>query len=208
MKRFATFAATCLVALGACAQGFPAKVVNLMVPYPPGGVSDVIARKVNLPLAKALGQPVIPENRPASGGIIAVEFVARAPGDGYTVIVTSSAATITEAIAATERRLKKGAAGAASGVIGGRTISGGKVRVRTDGAGESAGIGAPVDETTWSPVADIMGMVRDRYKETKDRGGVDGIRWGYTDVDAVMTPLQPGDLAVVVAWAEIGRAHV
>jgi tripartite-type tricarboxylate transporter receptor subunit TctC len=83
MKLFATFAAACLVAAGVCAQGFPSKPVNLMVPYPAGGVSDVIARKVNQPLAKALGQPVIIENLGGAGGSIAAQKVLNAPADGY-----------------------------------------------------------------------------------------------------------------------------
>lgn len=69
-------------------------------------------------------------------------------------------------------------------------------------------IGSPVDETTWSPIDEVMGLVSDRYEETVRHGGMDGIRWGYIDVDKRMTPMQPGDLAVVVAWAGGGKSLV
>ena len=70
--------------LGAAqAQGFPNKPVTLMVPYPPGGLSDVIARTVNNTLAKHLGQPVIVENLGGASGGIAAQKVLSAPADGY-----------------------------------------------------------------------------------------------------------------------------
>jgi len=67
------------------AQGFPAKQVNLMVPYPAGGLSDVIARLVEKPLAKAMGQMVIVENLGGAGGSIAAQKVLGAPADGHLV---------------------------------------------------------------------------------------------------------------------------
>lgn len=65
------------------AQSFPSKPVNLMVPYPAGGLSDVIARMVNVPLSKHLGQPVIVENLGGVSGAIAAQKVLNAPSDGY-----------------------------------------------------------------------------------------------------------------------------
>ena len=67
------------------AQTFPAKPVTLMVPYPPGGLSDVIARRVNAPLSKALGQPVLVDNLGGASGSIAAQKVLAAPSDGYLV---------------------------------------------------------------------------------------------------------------------------
>ena len=67
------------------AQNFPNKPVNLMVPYPAGGLSDVLARKVNVALAAELKQPVIIENLGGAGGAIAAQKVLNAPSDGYTV---------------------------------------------------------------------------------------------------------------------------
>ncbi len=65
------------------AQSFPTKPVTLMVPYPAGGLSDVLARMVNVPLAKALGQPVIVENLGGVSGAIAAQKVLNAPADGH-----------------------------------------------------------------------------------------------------------------------------
>jgi len=67
------------------AQTFPAKPVTLMVPYPAGGVSDVIARTLNVTLAKHLGQPVIVENLGGASGGIAAQKVLVSPADGYTI---------------------------------------------------------------------------------------------------------------------------
>lgn len=67
----------------ALAQTFPAKQVNLLVPYPAGGLSDTIARMVNTPLAKQLGQPVVIENLGGASGAIGAQKVLSAPSDGY-----------------------------------------------------------------------------------------------------------------------------
>lgn len=67
----------------AAAQTFPAKPVTLMIPYPAGGLSDVIARTVNVPLGKALGQPVLVDNLGGASGSIAAQKVLNAPSDGY-----------------------------------------------------------------------------------------------------------------------------
>ncbi|MDP2023952.1 MAG: tripartite tricarboxylate transporter substrate binding protein, partial [Hydrogenophaga sp.] len=69
----------------AIAQTFPAKPVTLMVPYPAGGLSDVIARSVNITLGKQLGQPVVIENLGGASGSIAAQKVLNGPSDGYTV---------------------------------------------------------------------------------------------------------------------------
>ncbi|MFD0666584.1 tripartite tricarboxylate transporter substrate binding protein [Ramlibacter sp. MAHUQ-53] len=80
-------AAAALAALGlagaALAQQFPGKPVTLMVPYPAGGPSDVVARSFNVQLGKALGQPVIVENLGGATGGIAAQKVLNAPGDGH-----------------------------------------------------------------------------------------------------------------------------
>lgn len=72
-----------------CAQTFPNKIVTLMVPYPAGGLSDLIARKVAEPMSKALGQPVLIENLGGAGGAIAAQKVLNAPADGYYVYLGS-----------------------------------------------------------------------------------------------------------------------
>ena len=87
MKRFASLSLLLLSVLThlmpAHADTYPNKPVTLMVPYPPGGLSDVIARKVNQALAQELKQPVIIENLGGAGGAIAAQKVLSAPADGY-----------------------------------------------------------------------------------------------------------------------------
>jgi tripartite-type tricarboxylate transporter receptor subunit TctC len=86
MKFAKTLLAICgFAAITVAAQTFPAKPLSLMVPYPAGGVSDVIARLVNNPLGKELGQPVLVENLGGAGGAIAAQKVLTAPSDGYYV---------------------------------------------------------------------------------------------------------------------------
>jgi tripartite-type tricarboxylate transporter receptor subunit TctC len=71
----------------AAGQGYPAKPVKLVVPWPAGGTVDGVARVVSPRLAESLGQPVIVENRPGAQSIIAVELVAKSPPDGYTLLM-------------------------------------------------------------------------------------------------------------------------
>ena len=79
----ALFAGLCLSSTAALAQTFPTKQVNLMVPYPAGGLSDAIARIVERPLTKALGQQVIVENLGGVSGALAAQKVLTAPADGH-----------------------------------------------------------------------------------------------------------------------------
>lgn len=93
MNRIATtaiLAAACLPAGTAFAQAFPAKPVRFVVGFPPGGGNDLLARTVGSKVAELAGQPVVIENRAGAGGNVAAEFVARAPADGYTILMMSS----------------------------------------------------------------------------------------------------------------------
>ncbi len=85
----AAIAAATLAATGAHAQDFPRQPIKFVVGYAAGGPTDVIARIVGKEVGDALGQPVIVENRAGANGNIATEAVARAPGDGYTIIVNT-----------------------------------------------------------------------------------------------------------------------
>jgi len=73
----------------ALAQGWPQKPVHIVVPFPPGGVTDSIARITSEWLTNRLGQPVIAENRPGASGAIAGELVARSAPDGYTLLLAT-----------------------------------------------------------------------------------------------------------------------
>ena len=75
----------CFVAQAA-AQSYPAKPIRCVVPYPPGGPTDIIGRAIAQKLAESLGQPVIIDNRGGAAGTIGSEQVARAPADGYTLL--------------------------------------------------------------------------------------------------------------------------
>ena len=73
----------------ACAQEWPAKSIRWIVPFPPGGAMDVIARALADKSSKTLGQAIVVENKPGAGGNIGSELVARSDADGYTMLITS-----------------------------------------------------------------------------------------------------------------------
>lgn len=69
---------------------FPEKIITLVVPYPPGGATDTLARKLAGPFGERLGQRVMIENRPGAGTAIAATGLAKAPADGYTLLISSN----------------------------------------------------------------------------------------------------------------------
>ena len=76
------------VMTGAQAQGnYPTKPITMIVPFSAGGTTDILARIVSLQLGKALGQPVVVDNRPGAGGNIGASLAAKAQGDGYTLFM-------------------------------------------------------------------------------------------------------------------------
>ena len=82
----------------ALAQAWPSKPITLIVPFPAGGTTDVLARSLAEPLAKALGQPVIVESKPGAGATIGADFVAKAKPDGYTLLVGAVHHTIATSV--------------------------------------------------------------------------------------------------------------
>jgi tripartite-type tricarboxylate transporter receptor subunit TctC len=87
------FAALLAVAPGVTlAQDFPNKPIKLIVPFPPGGPNDIIARVVGQKMASILGQPVLIDNRGGAGGVLGTDAVAKASPDGYTIAITSAGA--------------------------------------------------------------------------------------------------------------------
>jgi tripartite-type tricarboxylate transporter receptor subunit TctC len=106
VQRSLALVAGLLVAAGASADSYPAKPVNLMVPYPAGGPSDAIARIFNTPLGKELGQPVLVENLGGVSGAIAAQKVLAAPADGYYVFQGSPNEVILSPLANASVRLK------------------------------------------------------------------------------------------------------
>lgn len=90
LKLIVALAASC-VALSASAQAWPAKQVRMIVPFPPGGTTDIMARVIAERLTASLGQTFVVENRSGAGGVIGTDVTAKAAPDGYTILLSSSA---------------------------------------------------------------------------------------------------------------------
>jgi len=82
----------------AVAQEYPAKAIRIVVPYSPGGGLDVVGRPIAQKLSESFGQPVVIDNRPGGGTTIGTTVVAKAPADGYTLLLTLSALTISPSL--------------------------------------------------------------------------------------------------------------
>jgi tripartite-type tricarboxylate transporter receptor subunit TctC len=88
IKTLAALVACAAVSMAAQAA-YPEKTIKWIVPFPPGGAMDAIARTLGEQLSRKFGQPVVVENKPGAGGNIGVDTVAKAPADGYTMVITS-----------------------------------------------------------------------------------------------------------------------
>ena len=94
MLRRTAIALALISATSAWAQGYPNRPVKLVVPYPPGGPTDIVARVIAERLGAQTGQTFVVENRAGAGGNLGAEAVARAPADGYTLLVATTAHAI------------------------------------------------------------------------------------------------------------------
>lgn len=77
-----------------CAQTYPSKPVRFILPFPAGGLTDVLGRIMGQKFADGLGQPIVPENRPGAGGNLGIEIAAKARPDGYTIVLSAPALAI------------------------------------------------------------------------------------------------------------------
>jgi tripartite-type tricarboxylate transporter receptor subunit TctC len=77
-----------LAASGAIAQNYPAKPIRLVVPFSPGGASDLTARTVAQKMSEQMGQTIVVDNKPGANGVLGMDIVAKAPADGYTLLLT------------------------------------------------------------------------------------------------------------------------
>ena len=93
------FAVLALLSVGAAtAQDYPSKAVRIIVPYAAGGGTDTVSRLIAARLGTAFNQPVVVENKPGASANIGTEFVAKAPADGYTILITAPNFTTSEAL--------------------------------------------------------------------------------------------------------------
>lgn len=98
MKILISLLAALFLGLTAQAQDFPIKPIKIVVPYSPGGGTDTVARLMAAHISNTLGQQVIVENKAGASANIGTEFVAKAPADGYTILVTAPNFTTSEAL--------------------------------------------------------------------------------------------------------------
>ena len=97
MSARATFAAALLATTSAAnlyAQDFPSRTLRFVVPFPPGGATDILARALAVPMSRALGQNVVVDNRTGGNTVIGTEVVFRAPADGHTLLVVAPSVSI------------------------------------------------------------------------------------------------------------------
>lgn len=93
MKKI-VFAALAALALGAQAQEYPTRPITMIVPFPPGGVADIVGRPLAAAMEKTLGQPVVVVNRTGAGGSVGMTAAAKADPDGYTILMALSSVSI------------------------------------------------------------------------------------------------------------------
>lgn len=98
IRIFIALAAGLCVAGGALAQAYPGKPVRFILPFPPGGPTDILGRAIGQKLSEQLGQPVVADNRPGAGGNLGAELAAKAPPDGYTIVLCAPSIAISPSL--------------------------------------------------------------------------------------------------------------
>src|SRR5262245_56638577 len=94
MSRLLAFVVPFFFTFAAWAQDYPYKPIAMVVPFPPGGVAEIVGRPLAAVMEKSLRQPVVLINRPGAGGAVGMGSVAKAPGDGYTLLMGLSSISI------------------------------------------------------------------------------------------------------------------
>src|SRR2546425_5961627 len=97
-RKFIAAALLASVAVCTSAQTYPLKSIRLILPFPPGGPSDILGRAISLKLSDQLGQPVVIDNRPGAGGNLGLELTAKSPPDGYTLVLSSPLISISPSL--------------------------------------------------------------------------------------------------------------
>jgi tripartite-type tricarboxylate transporter receptor subunit TctC len=151
MSRLFSLLLSVLFAAAASAQTFPTKPIRILVPFPAGGTTDIVARLVGQRMSEQVGQPVLVENRAGAGGTIAAAEVARAAADGYTLLIHNVTFPIASVAAA----------------LGNRAT----YNVDTDFAGVSIAVYVPFVWTAHpsTPGKDLREVMRYLQKEKKER---------------------------------------
>ena len=91
----------CLFLAGAglaAAQQYPSKTIRMLIGFPPGGGADIVARQLTPRMSELLGQQVVIDNRGGASGNIALDILAKAPADGYTLMMTTPTVTVNPAL--------------------------------------------------------------------------------------------------------------
>ena len=86
--------AFCFAVIGLAQEAYPNKPITMIVPFPPGGLADLVARPVAEAMSRDLGQPVVIENKGGAGGGIGMGLAAKAPADGYTILLSLSSFSV------------------------------------------------------------------------------------------------------------------
>ncbi len=81
--------ALCTLAAGAAAQAYPAKAIRMIMPFPPGGPTDIVGRLVAAKVSEQIGQSVVADSRPGASGNVGLEIASKSPPDGYTIVLSS-----------------------------------------------------------------------------------------------------------------------